>query len=181
MRRIILVLSLLGGVAIRGIALDSEANPLGRRSSETSATSSAAHHSGAEQAGPANESKGQKDATAGSDSQGHGRRVSRKLPLPIPARPKPTSHPGQIQRDREPSKAGNSTGVGQSTAVKPTVHPAKVANTHSVVIRPVTGSAVDGRQFKLGRSTAAASAIGGSANARKSTQALNGTGATRRH
>lgn len=171
MRRITLVLLFVSCLASSGIALLSDANAARQQNSEASAPSSAAA-----KAAPRNESKAQQSPTAASDNRGRSRHVSRKVQLPTPARSKPASHPKPLQRDHERSRFANDR-VHQSTASKP----AAVAKTHTFLMRPVTGSAVDGRQFRLGRNTAAAAAIGGSANARKDTQVLNGTGATRRH
>ena len=178
MTRIALVLMFLGCVAASGMALSSDANLARQPNSETSASSKAARPGEAEQATPFKESKGEKEATTA--SEGRSRRVSRKLQLPTPARSKLASHlkqvPKDIQHDRE-----NLNSVHQSTATRPAIHAVKVANTHSLVIRPGTGSTIDGRQFRPGRNTAGATAIGGSANARTNAQALNGTGAPRRH
>jgi hypothetical protein len=180
MRPIALVLSFVGCVAA-GMALGFDANVARQQGSETSASSSAARLSEAEQPTRSSASKAHKRATTASDDRGHSSRISHTVPLSSPARSKPASQPNQVQHHRQGPKSANLNRVHQSTATKPAVHAAKVANTPSSLIRPVAGSAVDGRQFRLGRNTALTPAIGGSGNAGKNLQALNGTRATRRH
>lgn len=182
MKRIALVLLFISCVAANGIALSSGATPPRQQNSETSASSSSARPNGSEQSPRANESKGQKEATAASDNGGRSRRVARKLKLPTPARSKSASHPkhvaNDVQHDRERSRSENFNSVHPP---KPAGGTVRTVNTHNPPIRPTIGSAIDGRQFRLGRNTAAAPVLGGSANARKNTQALNGTGTARRH
>lgn len=185
MKHSALILLLVSCIAISGIALGFEANPLRQHNSEASASSNGSGPSATGQAASSNESKAQKESPPASNDRGRSRRVSRKLRLPTPSRSKPASHPKHVpkdvQRDRERSRSENLNRVHQSTATKPAIHAVNVAKTHSLPIRPVTGSAVDGRQFRPWRNTAAAPTVGGSTNARKNAQALNGTGATRRH
>ena len=175
MRRIALVLSFVGYLSASGMALSFAANIARQQSPATSASSIAA----GEPPRP-NESEGQKQATAASGDRARSRRVSHKLQLPTPPRSKPANHSKLLKDGRKRSESENHNRVHQSTAMKPSFPPVKVANSHSSPIRPVNGSAVDGRQFRPGRNTAGASAIGGPANTKRNSQALNGGGAARR-
>ena len=181
MRHIALVLLFVGYVSTSEMALSFAANiERQQQSSDTSASSTATRTSNAEQTASVNESKRQKEATAAPDDRGRGRRDSHKLQLPTPPRSKPANHSKMLQDGRKRSESENLNRVHQSTATRPSFPAVKVANTHGSLIRPLNGSAVDGRQFRPRSNSAGASAIGGSTNTKKNTQALNGTGATRR-
>jgi hypothetical protein len=175
MRRIALVLLFVGYISASGIALSFAAHIERQPNSDASASATAAR-----QPTRFNESKGQKEATAASDDRARNRHVSRKLQLPTPPRSKPANHSKLPQDGRQPSKSENLNRVHASTATKPSFPAVKVANTHGPFSRPVNDSALDGRQFRSGRNTAGAATIGGSANTKKNSQALNGTRATRR-
>jgi hypothetical protein len=175
MRRIALVLLFVGYVSASGMALSVDADIAHQQSSDTPASSTAAR-----EPTRSNESEGQKKATAASDDRARGRRAAHRLQLPTPRRSKPPNHSKVLQEGRKRSKSENLNRVHQSTATKPSFPPLKVANTHESLIRPVNGSVVDGRQFRVGRNAAGASAISGSAITKKNSQALNGAKATRR-
>ena len=167
MRCIALVLLFVGYVSTSEMALSFAANIERQQSSVTSASSTAARPSNAEQTASVNESKRQKEATAASDDRARSRRVSHKLQLPTPPRSKPANHSKLLQDGRKRSESENLNRVHPSTATRPSFPAVKVANTHGSLIRPLNGSAVDGRQFRPHRNGAGASAIGGSANTKK--------------
>ena len=170
----------VGCVTTRGIAIISDANPALQKNSETAASSSSSRPSAA-QGASAHESKDQKEASVSSDARGRSHHLSPKLQPPTSARSEPATHPKPVPNDRKRSRTENLNSVHLSTPTQPSSHAANSANTRGLLIRPVTGSAIDGRQFGMGRNTAAAPAIGASTNARKNAQGLNGTEAARRH
>jgi hypothetical protein len=178
MRRIALILLFVGCVATNGTALTSGANPALQQNSETSASLSAARPRNSEQAASSNQSGGRKEAIRASDDRGRSRHLSRKIHLPTPARSNKANRPTQVQHKR--TRSENLTGVQQPNSIKPAVGAVRGINTRTPPLRPTSGAAIDGRQFRAGRNVAATqAALGGPAKARN-TQVLSGTGVTRR-
>ena len=101
-------------------------------------------------------------------------RVQSQARLPMPRRRSPNS--------RGLSRSQDATHIEQPILNKPHVTAGRIANLHTSAVRASTGSAIGGRQFQHGRNLAAIPArLGGSAGAKRNTQAINGSEIHRRH
>lgn len=157
----------------------SAANPALQQNAGSSSTGNS-RVSNQGQAPTANQGKDQMD---GSGSHEHGEvghalnkaRVQSHARLPMPGRRSPA------RNTRGLSRSQNATHLQRPTS-KPSVIPGRIGNPHTPAVRASTGSAIGGRQFQHGRNLAAIPArLGGSANARRNTQAINGSEIHRRH
>ena len=158
----------------------SAANPALQQNAGSSSTGNS-RVSNQGQAPTANQGKDQMD---GSASHEHGEvghalnkpRVQNHARLPMPRRTKPSRNTRSLSRSQD------ATHLEHSTLTKPRVIAGRIANPHNPAVRASTGSAIGGQQLRHGRSLDAIPAsLGGSANLRRSPQAINGSEIHRRH
>ena len=182
MKTATLILLIAGCVLVRGAAYASVTSPAPQQSSGNSATPEAAsdHSSDAEHANVLSQSKGKK--AMASDERTGRRRVSSKIrPHRLPT-PSKSNRPKQVLRNHEHSRPGNIASMHQQVLTKPAGTVSKVVRIHTLPVRPATGAAISGQQFRNGRNRSATPAvIGGPANTRRNTEAINGTEVTRKH
>ena len=151
---------------------------------QQSAGSSSAGNSRASNQGQAPTASQGKDQMDGSGSYGRGgvghalnkSRVQSHARLPVPRSTKPSRNTRSLSRSRD------ATHLEHSAPTKPRVIAGRIANPHASAVRASTASAIGGRQLRHGRSLDAIPAsLGGSANLRRSPQAINGSEIHRRH
>lgn len=175
-----LILVIAGCVLSLGLAHASAANSALQQSSGSSTTVSG-RASNQEQAPTANQGKDQMETSASHQhgESGHSRnkpRVRSHARLPMPRRTKPSRNPRSLSRTQD------ATHLEHATSTKPGVIAGRIANPHTPAVRPSTGSAIGGQQFRHGRNLAAIPAgLGGSANVKRNTQAINGSELHQRH
>ena len=175
-----LILVTAGCVLSLGLAHASAANPALQQSVGSSSTG----NSRASNQGQAPTANQVKDQMEGGGSHEHGEvghafnkpRVRSHARLLMPRRTKPARNARGLSRSHD------ATHLEQATLTKPRVIAGRIANPHTPAVRASTGSAIGGQQFRHGRNLAAIPAgLGGSANARRNTQAINGSEIHRRH
>lgn len=180
MKAVGLILVTAGFVLSLGPAHASAGNPALQQSSGSS-TRVSGRASNQGQAPTANQGKGPMEA---STSHQHGEsshalnkpRVRSQARLPMPRRPKPA------RNIRGPSRSQDALHLEQPTLNKRRVIAGRIANPHTPAVRASTGSAIGGQQFRHGRNLTMISAgLGGSANAKRNTRAINGSEIHHRH
>ena len=173
-------LIIVTAVCVLSLAYASAANP----ALQQNAGSSSAGNSRASNQGQAPTASQGKDQMDGSGSHEHGEvghalnkpRVQSHARLPMPRRTKPARNTRGLSRSQD------ATHLEQPTFTKSRVIAGKIANPHTPAVRASPGSAIGGQQFQHGRNLAAIPArLGGSATARRNTQAINGSEIHRRH
>lgn len=182
MKTAILILLLASCVPLPSIAHGAIANLTPQQSSRNSTTDAGSGDSSyAEHATVSSQRKDQKQTVA-SDERAHSRHVSAKTRPHSRATLKRTYRPKQVQHNHEHSRQEDVRGMHQQVPTKPTVAASKVVNTRTTPVRPVTGVAISGQQFRNGRNRSATPAvIGGLANTRRNTEAISGSEVNRRH
>jgi hypothetical protein len=174
-----LVLLIASMVLNDGLAHASLANRVLQLSSQDS-TGGSSHSNDAMHATPGQGSD-QKEATrTGERAAGrhHSNKsyVRRQVRLPTPSRPKPARNGRAFSRAEGPSH------VERPALGKPRVVTARIANARAPAIRPPAGSAIGGQQLRHSHNLAAIPvALDGAANARRNTQAINGSEIHLRH
>lgn len=103
-------------------------------------------------------------------------RVRSQARLPMPRRR------SSARNSRGLSRSQDATHTERPTLTKPRVTAGRIANLRTPAVRPSTGSAIGGQQFQQRRNLAAIPAnLGGSTNAKRNTQSINGSEIHRRH
>lgn len=175
-----LILLIAGCVLVPSIARASVGNLVPQQSPGNFATGAGTDHS-----------TDAKDATVSSESRDHkvtidsneragrhhvsGKILARRLPTPKSDRAK------QFRQNHEQSRPEHISSTSQPARTNPA--PArKVVNIHTLPVRPATGAAISGQQFRNGLIRSARPAvIGGPANTRKNSAAIKGTEVNRKH
>lgn len=178
-----LILLIVGCVLVCGVAYASVANLGSQQSSGNSATDPESDRStNAERATVSSQSR-DRNATIDSDERAGRHYVSnRTRPHRLPTPSKANRHK-QVQHDREHSRPEAVTRMHQQSLPKPASTTSKVVAIHTLPVRPATGAAISGQQFRNGRNRSATpiAAIGGPTSTRRSAAAINGTEVNRRH
>jgi hypothetical protein len=165
-----LILAIAGGVLILGLAYAPAAACRLQPSSGNSTRPVSSRSSDDEQAASASHPPGESSQVL---NHAHPRRP---VKLQMPGRPKQVRSSRGLSRSedawrRESPALNKSPGVSGS-----------IAHAHARAIQPSTDSAIAGRQSRHGRNLARVPpALGGSTNARRSTQGINGSEIRPRH
>lgn len=178
-----LSLLIAGCVLVRCIAYSSAANLASQQSAGNATITDAPtdHSIDAEHATDSSQSKDPKMAIA-SGERADRRRVLDKIRKNRLASPSKTSHPKQVPHNVEHAGPQHVMAARPQDLTKPAGPATKVVKIHTPPVRPTTGVAVSGQQFRNAHSRSATPAvIGGPANTRRSMQAINGTEVSRRH
>jgi hypothetical protein len=169
------ILVIAGSALILCVAHASSANPRSQRRWGNSTSTTSARPNDEEQARTARQTKDQKSASVSREhvESAHALNKTRtrtQAKLTMPNRPK------QVRSTRGVSRSDDALHVQQPTSTGTRVVTGRIATAHAPLIRPSTGSAIGGQQFRHGRNLAAVpAALGGSANSKKSTAAINGS------
>jgi len=169
-----LILVIAGSALILCLAHTCFANPRSQRSSGDSTSTAGSRSNDAKQALTAHQTKDQKLASV---SRGHveSAQVLHKTRSRTQAKLTMPSRPKQVRRIRGLSRSADALAV-QQPSTRTRVFTGRTADAQASAIRPSTGSAIGGQQFRHGRNLAAVpAALGGSANSRKNTPAINGS------
>ena len=171
-----------GCVLLPVIAYGEVAHPAPQQSSGNSTTNAGSDHSGdAEHATVSSQSKQPKETVA-SDEHGNSRHIPNRIRPRSRTSLNKTNHPKKVQHNLEHSRPEGVTSMHQQVLTKPADAASKVVTRHTPPVRPATGVAISGQQFRNGRNRSATPAvIGGPANPRRNTEAINGTEVNRKH
>lgn len=183
MRNTSLILLIAGCILLRGIVYASVGSRAPQQSSGNSRASDAANHhsSDKERATVSSQRIDQKEPPAPPEHAGK-RRVQGKISLHKRVSMNTTYRPKQVHQNREHAKPEDVTSTHKQVLTKPVGPASKVVKIHIRAVRPATGVAISGEHFRSGRNlNATLAVIGGAANTKRSTGAINGTEVSRRH
>lgn len=183
MKTACLILLIVGYVQVCGVAYASVASDAPQQSSGNSSTTGAGsdYSANAEHATVSTESRDHK-AAIDSDERAGGHHVSDKTrPHGLPT-PSKSNRAKQVRHNHEQSRPEHVTSMRQPVKTNPFAPARKVVDVHTLPVRPATGVAISGQQFRNGRNRSATPAvIGGPTSARRNVAAINGTEVNRKH
>ena len=183
MKNTSLILLIAGCIVFRGIVYASVGSRAPQQSSGNSRANDAAnHHSGdKERASVSSQRTDQKEAPARPEHADK-RRVPGKISLHTRVSMNTTHRPKQVHQNRERAKPQDVTSTHKQVLTKPVGPASKVVKIHPRPVRPATGVAIGGERFRRGRKLSATLAvIGGAADTKRRTGAINGTEVSRGH
>lgn len=183
MRTTSLILLIAGCILLHGIVYASVGSRAPQQSFGNSRANDAANHysSDKERAPVSSQRTDQKEVQAPPE-RADKRRVPGKISLHRRVSMNTAHRPKQVNQNREHAKPEDVTSTHKQVLTRPVGPASRVVKVHTRPVRLATGVAIGGEHFRSGRNLSATLAvIGGTANTKRSTQAINGTEVSRRH